>query len=61
VKTHRGRYQTFYEQVRDCLQGLGQAPVSVPDAVATIRLIELAMQSSAEQRTVTVDTGIKSI
>lgn len=61
VKTHRGRYQTFYEQVRDCLQGLGQAPVSVPDAVATIQLIELAMQSSAEQRTVTVDTGIKSI
>ena len=53
--TVTGDYRQFYANVRDAI--LGIAPLAIPaeDAFRTIRLLELALQSSAEARTLPVD------
>jgi predicted dehydrogenase len=50
-----GDYRQFYANVRDAI--IGEAPLAIPaeDAFRTIRLLELALQSSAEGRTLPID------
>ncbi len=50
-----GDYRNFYANVRDAI--CGTAPLAIPaeEAFKTIRLLELALQSSNEHRTVAVD------
>jgi scyllo-inositol 2-dehydrogenase (NADP+) len=53
--TVTGDYRRFYASVRDAI--LGTAPLAIPaeDGFRTIRLLELALQSSNEKRTVAID------
>jgi predicted dehydrogenase len=53
--TVTGDYRNFYANVRDAVRG--EAPLAIPaeDAFRTIRLLELALQSSAEGRTLPID------
>jgi predicted dehydrogenase len=53
--TVTGDYRRFYANVRDAIRG--DAPLAIPaeDAFRTIRLLELAFQSSAEARTLPID------
>jgi scyllo-inositol 2-dehydrogenase (NADP+) len=50
-----GDYRLFYANVLDAI--LGHAPLAIPaeDGYRTIRLLELAIQSSRERRTLAVD------
>lgn len=54
LPTERGDYRLFYANVRDAI--LGTAPLAIPaeDAFKTLRLLELAVQSSKERRTLDV-------
>ena len=49
-----GRYQDFYQGMHDAIANGSPAPVAAEDALATIRLIELAQQSAAEGRVLQV-------
>jgi predicted dehydrogenase len=53
--TFPGDYRLFYANVRDAIHGT--APLAIPseDGFRIIRLLELAIQSSKEQRTLPVD------
>jgi scyllo-inositol 2-dehydrogenase (NADP+) len=55
LPTLHGDYRLFYASVRDAI--LGTAPLAIPaeDAFRTIKLLELALQSSHRQRTLPVD------
>jgi scyllo-inositol 2-dehydrogenase (NADP+) len=53
--TVTGDYRLFYAQVRDAIQGIAPLAIPAEDAFRTIRLLELALQSSHEQRTIPVD------
>ena len=55
IPTERGDYRGYYANVRDAL--LGKAPLAVTPEQAwrTTKLVELARQSSKEQRTLPVD------
>jgi len=55
IQTQPGDYRGYYANIRDAI--LGKAPIAVPgtDAWRTTRIIELARQSSAEGRTLSVD------
>ena len=50
IQSEQGDYRGFYENVRDAIQGIAQLEVKPEQAKNTIRLIELAMQSSREKR-----------
>ena len=52
VETEAGSYVRFYENVRDAVWGRAELEVTPGQARDVIRLIELALQSSAEGRTV---------
>lgn len=52
VPTEPGRYVAFYENVRDAIHEGAPLAVRAEDALQVIRLIELAMQSSRERKTV---------
>lgn len=52
VKTERGDYRGFYENVRDAIVKGAAPAVTLPLALRTMQVIELAEQSSREQRTV---------
>jgi predicted dehydrogenase len=52
VETIPGRYQTFYENIADAIKGRAELAVRPEEARNTIRMIELAIQSHAEKRTV---------
>jgi len=52
VPTEVGRYQDFYAHVRDALRGEGDFPVDPASAVAALRVIEAARQSSVDGRIV---------
>ncbi|KAL8713637.1 MAG: hypothetical protein Q9225_006738, partial [Loekoesia sp. 1 TL-2023] len=45
-------YKTFYTQFAQAVAGKGEVPVKAEDARSVIRLVELAKQSSAEERTI---------
>jgi predicted dehydrogenase len=50
-----GDYRNFYANVRDAIRGTAPLAIPAEEAFRTIRLLELALQSSNEQRTVAVD------
>ena len=52
VETIAGRYQAFYRNVADAVRGRAEPAVKPEEARDTIRIIELAFQSSAERRTI---------
>jgi predicted dehydrogenase len=52
VETLAGRYQEFYRNIADAVAGRAEPAVKPEEAVNTIRIIELAFQSSAEKRTI---------
>jgi scyllo-inositol 2-dehydrogenase (NADP+) len=49
-----GDYRLFYANVRDVIRGKAQLIVTAADGYRVIRLLELALQSSKEQRTLPV-------
>jgi predicted dehydrogenase len=57
VKTERGDYRGFYENVRDVLLGKAELEVKPEQAWRTTRLIELARESSGQGRRIKVDFG----
>jgi predicted dehydrogenase len=52
VETLPGCYQAFYQNVADVIRGRAELAVKPEEARDTIRIIELAIQSSREKRTV---------
>jgi scyllo-inositol 2-dehydrogenase (NADP+) len=52
VETVAGRYQAYYRNILDAIRGRAELAVKPEEARNTIRIIELALQSSAEQRAV---------
>lgn len=52
IETARGRYQAYYENIYQAIRGEAELIVKPEEARNTIRLIELAVQSHAEKRTV---------
>ena len=52
IETAQGGYPAYYENVYQTIRGEAELIVKPEEARNTIRLIELAMQSHAEQRTV---------
>jgi predicted dehydrogenase len=52
VETLAGRYQDFYRNVADSIRGRAGLAVEPEEARDAIRVIELALRSSAEQRAV---------
>lgn len=51
-------YGDFYQQLALYLQDLGPAPVALADAILGLELIELALQSSAQQRAIPVSVPV---
>ena len=47
-------YGVFYQQLAFYLQDQGPAPIALSDAILGLELMELALQSSTQQRTVSV-------
>lgn len=52
IETIPGSYQSYYQNVYDHISGLAELTVKPEEARMSIRLIELAMKSQQEQRTV---------
>jgi scyllo-inositol 2-dehydrogenase (NADP+) len=62
IRAERGSWQTFYARFRDVLAGtvlVAQAslPVDPRDAVATLRLVEVARDSAASGRVIKLDAS----
>jgi scyllo-inositol 2-dehydrogenase (NADP+) len=55
VSTEVGDYRHFYESVRDAILGVSPLAIPTEDGYRTIRLLELAVQSSEKQHTLAVD------
>jgi predicted dehydrogenase len=55
LATEVGDYRRFYASVRDAIRAAAPLAVSAEDGYRTIRLLELAMQSSDQNHTLTVD------
>ncbi len=55
VKTEPGDYRGFYANVRDAILGAAPLAVTPEDGYRTIRLLELARESSAATRTLPVN------
>ena len=54
VETIAGCYQCFYQNIVDVIGGRAELAVKPEEARSTIRIIELAMESSEQKRTVQV-------
>jgi scyllo-inositol 2-dehydrogenase (NADP+) len=54
LPTVNGDYRLFYASVRDAIHGYTPLVIPAEDAFRTLKLLELALQSSHEQRTLTV-------
>jgi predicted dehydrogenase len=50
----RGDYGQFYSQIRDAVLGAGSNPVPPPQAIAVTAVIETAIRSASEGRTLTL-------
>jgi len=50
-----GDYRLFYANVRDAINGTAPLAIPAEDGFRTIRLLELALQSSHERRTIPTD------
>ena len=55
IPTERGDYRDYYANVRDALLGKADPTVTPTEAWRTTRLVELARQSTREQRSIAVD------
>jgi scyllo-inositol 2-dehydrogenase (NADP+) len=55
VATVPGAYQTFYREMAAAILGAGPVPVPAEEARDTIRVLECALRSSREGRTVRLD------
>ncbi|MFP5231313.1 MAG: Gfo/Idh/MocA family oxidoreductase [Acidobacteriota bacterium] len=53
--TQTGDYRRFYANVRDAIRGEAPLEISAEDAFRTIRLLELALEASDQNHTLTVD------
>jgi predicted dehydrogenase len=51
VKTIAGCYQSFYQNVVDVISGRAELVVKPEEAMSTIRIIELAIESNEQKRT----------
>lgn len=51
VETEAGDYAAYYRNVADAIRGRAELAVKPEEAANTIRVIELALESSAERRT----------
>jgi predicted dehydrogenase len=51
IETIAGSYQTFYQNIVDAIRGKAELAVKPEEGRNTIRIIELAMQSNEEKRT----------
>jgi len=56
VETLAGRYQDYYQNIADAINGRAELAVKPEEAKDTVRIIELAFRSSAERRTVEFST-----
>ena len=54
IETARGCYQAYYENIHQAICGEAELIVKPEEARNTIRIIELAVQSNAEKRTILV-------
>jgi predicted dehydrogenase len=52
VKTRAGCYQSFYRNIVDVISGRAELAVKPEEAMTTIRIIESAMESSEQKRTI---------
>ncbi|WP_440903824.1 oxidoreductase [Catenovulum sp. SX2] len=52
--TELGGYQAFFQQLNLAISENAQPPVDAADALKSIKIIELAMQSSLEQKTIKI-------
>jgi scyllo-inositol 2-dehydrogenase (NADP+) len=52
VESLPGHYASYYRMIVDAIRGHGEVPVRAEDAWNTGRIMEAAMQSSREQRTI---------
>lgn len=52
VKTLAGCYQSFYQNIADVINGRAELAVKPEEAMRTIRIIELALESSEQKRSV---------
>src|SRR5271154_1360487 len=55
VKTEFGDYRLYYANVRDAINGAARLAVTAEDGWQTIRLLEMARESSASKRTLPVE------
>jgi predicted dehydrogenase len=55
IHSERGDWPAFYAQLERALRGDGPLPVDPRDAVATLRVLELARRSAAERAVLAVD------
>lgn len=58
VETERGNYVNFYQNVYDAIMGKAALMVKPEESRNTIRIIELAMQSNLEKRTLNYSDGL---
>ncbi|GGF92654.1 oxidoreductase [Paenibacillus abyssi] len=54
IETRRGCYEMYYGQLAKAISAGGEVPVPATDALHTMRIIEAAIESSREQRTITL-------
>jgi predicted dehydrogenase len=52
VKTIAGSYQSFYQNIVDVIGGRAELAVKPEEAMSTIRIIELAIESDEQKRTI---------
>jgi scyllo-inositol 2-dehydrogenase (NADP+) len=57
IPSERGRWLSFYEQVREALERGGPSPVSADEAAQVIELLEAAYRSSREGKRVILGSG----
>ena len=55
IRTEPGDYRNFYANVRDAILGAAQLAVTSEDGYRSIRLLELARESSAKRCTLKID------
>jgi predicted dehydrogenase len=55
LTTETGGYQHYFQQLAQAILAGGDVPVSAEQALCSIRLIQLALQSSASGQTIAVD------
>ena len=55
VETKPGDYRLFYANVRDAINGAAELLVKPEDGYRAVKLLEMARESSKEQRTLPVE------